>query len=115
VILDESAKAADSIRAAEVCAGKESLCFRVVKRLPKATDKRILSDELVASSSSGERRYHAERDQKQERFYCIADPSSSIMRFAASRGSGAAVIGRPIIWFPSLGLLVASGSRAVWG
>jgi hypothetical protein len=79
-VLVESAKAADSIRAAEVCAGvkpgeitifdrayvdfihlgvlnedgvfwvtrsKESLCFRVVKRLPKATDKRILSDELV--------------------------------------------------------------------
>src|SRR5258707_7693092 len=79
-VLVESAKAADSIRAAEVCAGvkpgeivifdrayidfihlgvlngdgvfsvtrsKESLCFRVVKKLPKATDKRILSDELV--------------------------------------------------------------------
>jgi len=79
-VLVESAKAADSIRAAELCAGvkpgeiiifdrayvdfvhlgvlngdgvfwvtrsKESLCFRVVKKLPKATDKRILSDELV--------------------------------------------------------------------
>jgi Transposase DDE domain/Domain of unknown function (DUF4372) len=79
-VLVESAKAADSIRAAEVCAGvnpgeivifdrayvdfvhlgvlnddgvywvtrsKESLCLRVVKRLPKGTDKRILSDELV--------------------------------------------------------------------
>ena len=76
-VLVESAKAADSIRAAELCAGvkpgeiiifdrayvdfihlgvlnedgvfwvtrtKESLCFRVVKRLPKATDKRVLSD-----------------------------------------------------------------------
>jgi DDE family transposase len=79
-VLVESAKAADSIRAAEVCAGvkpgeivifdrayvdfvhlgvlnedgvfwvtrsKESLSFRVVKKLPKATDKRILSDQLV--------------------------------------------------------------------
>ena len=79
-VLVESAKAAVSIRAAELCAGvkpgeiiifdrayvdfvhlgvlngdgvfwvtrsKESLCFRVVKKLPKATDRRILSDELV--------------------------------------------------------------------
>ena len=30
-----------------VTRGKESLCFRVVKRLPKRTHKRILSDELV--------------------------------------------------------------------
>ena len=30
-----------------VTRSKGSLCFRVVKRLPKATDKRILSDELV--------------------------------------------------------------------
>ena len=79
-VLVESAKAADSIRAAEACAGvkpgeivifdrayvdfvhlgvlnedgvfwvtrsKESLSFRVVKKLPKSADKRILSDELV--------------------------------------------------------------------
>ena len=79
-VLVESAKAADSIRAAEVCAAiqsgeivifdrayvdfvhlgvlsedgvfrvtrtKESLSFRVVKKLPKAADKRILRDELV--------------------------------------------------------------------
>ena len=30
-----------------VTRSKESLCFRVVKRLPKGADKRILSDELV--------------------------------------------------------------------
>jgi hypothetical protein len=30
-----------------VTRSKESLCFRVVKKLPKATDRRILSDELV--------------------------------------------------------------------
>jgi len=87
-VLVESAKAADSIRAAEVCAGvkpgeiiifdrayvdfihlgvlnddgvfwvtrsKESLCFRVVKRLPKATDKRILSDELVVLKNKDSR------------------------------------------------------------
>ena len=79
---------ADSIRAAEVCAGvkpgeivifdrayvdfvhlnvltedgvfwvtrsKESLCFRVVKRLPKRTDKRILSDELVVLKNKDSR------------------------------------------------------------
>ena len=82
------AKAADSIRAAEVCAGvkpgeivifdrayvdfihlgvlngdgvfwvtrsKESLCFRVVKKLVKATDKRILSDELVVLKNKDSR------------------------------------------------------------
>jgi IS4 transposase len=87
-VLVESAKAADSIRAAEVCAGvkpgeivifdrayvdfirlgvlnadgafwvtrsKESLCFRVVKRLPKGADKRILSDELVVLKNKGSR------------------------------------------------------------
>jgi hypothetical protein len=87
-VLVESAKAADSIRAAEVCAGvkpgeivifdrayvdfiplgvlhgdgvfwvtrrEESLCFRVVKRLPKATDKRILSDELVVLKNKDSR------------------------------------------------------------
>jgi len=79
-VLVESAKAADSIRAAEVCAGiksgeivifdrayvdfvhlgvlndddvfwvtrsKESLSFRVVRKLPKASDKRIVRDDLV--------------------------------------------------------------------
>src|SRR6266446_6984221 len=79
-VLIESAKAHDSIRAAELCAGvksgevvifdrayldfphlavlhedgvywvsrtKESLCFRVVKTLPKSRDKRILADQLV--------------------------------------------------------------------
>jgi hypothetical protein len=79
-VLVESAKAADSIRAAQVCAGvkageivifdrayvdfvhlgvlndegvywvtrsKEGLGFRVVKKLPKGTDKRILRDDLV--------------------------------------------------------------------
>jgi hypothetical protein len=30
-----------------VTRSKESLSFKVVKRLPKGTDKRILSDELV--------------------------------------------------------------------
>ena len=87
-VLVESAKAADSIRAAEVCAGvkpgeivifdrayvdfvhldvltedgvfwvtrsKESLCFRVVKRLPKRTDKRILRDELVVLKNKDSR------------------------------------------------------------
>ena len=79
-VLVESAKAADSIRAAEVCVGvkadeiaifdrayvdfthlcalnedgvfcvtrsKEALSFRVVKKLPKAADKRILRDQLA--------------------------------------------------------------------
>jgi Transposase DDE domain len=79
-VLVDSAKAADSIRAAQVCAGvkageivifdrayvdfvhlgvlndegvhwvtrsKEGLCFRVVKKRPKGTDKRILRDDLV--------------------------------------------------------------------
>ena len=90
-VLVESAKAADSIRAAEVCAGvkpgeiiifdrayvdfihlgvlnedgifwvtrtKESLCFRVVKRLPKATDKRVLSDELVVLKNKDSRAHY---------------------------------------------------------
>jgi hypothetical protein len=87
-VLVESAKAADSIRAAEVCSGvkpgeiiifdrayvdfihlgvlnedgvfwvtrsKESLCFRVVKKLPKTTDKRVLSDELVVLKNKDSR------------------------------------------------------------
>jgi hypothetical protein len=92
-VLVESAKAADSIRAAEVCAGvkpgeivifdrayvdfihlgvlngdgvfwvtrsKESLCFRVVKKLPKATDKRILNDELVRLKNKDSRANYPE-------------------------------------------------------
>ena len=92
-VLVESAKAADSIRAAEVCAGvkpgeiiifdrayvdfihlgvlngdgvfwvtrsKESLCFRVVKKLPKATDERILSDELVVLKNKDSRANYPE-------------------------------------------------------
>jgi hypothetical protein len=92
-VLVESAKAADSIRAAEVCAGvkpgeiaifdrayvdfihlsvlngdgvfwvtrsKESLCFRVVKKLPKATDKRILNDELVMLKNKDSRANYPE-------------------------------------------------------
>ena len=92
-VLIESAKAADSIRAAEVCAGvkpgeivifdrayvdfihlgvlnadgvfwvtrnKESLCFWVVKKLPKATDKRILSDELVVLKNKDSRANYPE-------------------------------------------------------
>ena len=87
-VLVESAKAADSIRAAEVCAGvkpgeivifdrayvdfvhlavleedgvfwvtrsKESLSFRVVKKLPKPADKRILSDEVVVLKNKDSR------------------------------------------------------------
>ena len=38
-----------------VTRSKESLCFRVVKRLPKATDKRILSDELVVLTNKDSR------------------------------------------------------------
>ena len=92
-VLVESAKAADSIRAAEVCAGvkpgeivifdrayvdfvhlgvlnedgvfwvtrsKESLSFRVVKKLPKATDKRILSDQLVMLKNKDSRANYPE-------------------------------------------------------
>jgi hypothetical protein len=92
-VLVESAKAADSIRAAEVCAGvkpgeivifdrayvdfihlgvlngdgvfwvtrsKESLCFKVVKRLPKGIDKRILSDELVVLKNKDSRANYPE-------------------------------------------------------
>jgi Transposase DDE domain len=87
-VLVESAKAADSIRAAELCAAvkpgeivifdrayvdfahlcalnddgvfwvtrsKESLGFRVVKKLPKAADKRILSDQLVVLKNKDSR------------------------------------------------------------
>jgi hypothetical protein len=87
-VLIESAKAADSIRAAEVCAGvkpgeivifdrayvdfvhlgvlnedgvfwvtrsKESLCFRVLKRRPKGSDKRILGDELLVLTNKDSR------------------------------------------------------------
>jgi hypothetical protein len=87
-VLVESAKAADSIRAAEVCAGvkpgeivifdrayvdfihlgvlnddgvfwvtrsKESLSFRLIKKLPKGTDKRILSDQLVVLKNKDSR------------------------------------------------------------
>ena len=92
-VLVESAKAADSIRAAEVCAGvksgeivifdrayvdfmhlgvlntdgvfwvtrsKETLCFGVVKKLPKTTDKRILSDELVVLKNKNSRANYPE-------------------------------------------------------
>jgi hypothetical protein len=92
-VLVESAKAADSIRAAQLCAGvkpgeiiifdrayvdfihlgvlngdgvfwvtrsKESLCFKVVKRLPKGTDKRILSDELVVLKNKESRANYPE-------------------------------------------------------
>ena len=87
-VLIESAKAADSIRAAELCAGvkpgeivifdrayvdfvhlgvlnedgvfwvtrsKESLCFRVLKRRPKGSDKRILGDELLVLTNKDSR------------------------------------------------------------
>ena len=87
-VLVESAKAADSIRAAEVCAGvkageivifdrayvdfvhlcalnedgvfwvtrsKESLSFRIVRKLPKAADKRILRDDLVVPKNKDSR------------------------------------------------------------
>lgn len=87
-VLVESAKAADSIRAAELCAAvkageivifdrayvdfvhldvlnedgvfwvtrsKESLCFRVIKRLAKARDRRILGDELVVLKNKNSR------------------------------------------------------------
>ena len=92
-VLVESAKAADSIRAAELCAGvkageivifdrayvdfvhlsvlnddgvfwvtrsKESLCFLVAKKLPKARDKRILSDELVVLENKASRANYPE-------------------------------------------------------
>ena len=92
-VLVESAKAADSIRAAELCAGvkpgeivifdrayvdfvhlgvlnadgvfwvtrsKESVCLQVVKKLPKATDKRILSDELVVLKNKDSRANYPE-------------------------------------------------------
>ena len=92
-VLVESAKAADSIRAAELCAGvkpgeivifdrayvdfvhlgalneegvfwvtrsKESLCLRGIKKMPKATDKRILSDELVVLQNKASRANYPE-------------------------------------------------------
>jgi hypothetical protein len=93
-VLVESARAADSIRAARksapesnrarllslivptlisstwtcsmangvfwVTRSKESLCFRVVKKLPKATDKRILSDELVVLKNKDSRANYPE-------------------------------------------------------
>ena len=43
-----------------VTRSKESLCFRVVKKLPKATDKRILSDELVVLKNKGSRANYPE-------------------------------------------------------
>jgi hypothetical protein len=93
-VLVESAKAADSIRAAQVCAGvkpgeivifdrayvdfvhrgvlndegvfwvtrsKEGLCFRVVKKLRKATDKRILRDDLVVLKNKESRANYPRR------------------------------------------------------
>ena len=87
-VLVESAKAADSIRAAEVCVGvkadeiaifdrayvdfvhlcalnddgvfwvtrsKESLSFRVFKKLPKTADKGILRDDLVVLKNKDSR------------------------------------------------------------
>ena len=92
-VLVESAKAADSVRAAELCAGvksgeivifdrgyvdfvhlgvlqqdgvfwvtrsKESLCLQVVKKMPKATDKRILSDQLVVLKNKASRTNYPE-------------------------------------------------------
>src|ERR1700747_2293541 len=92
-VLVESAKAADSIRAAEVCAGvksgeivifdrayvdfvhlsalngdgvfwvtrsKETLCFRVIKKLPKATDKRIFSADFVVLKNKDSRANYPE-------------------------------------------------------
>jgi Transposase DDE domain len=92
-VLVESAKAADSIRAAELCAGvkpgeivifdrayvdfvhlgvlneesifwvtrsKESLSFKLVKRRPKGTDKRILCDELVVLKNKDSRANYPE-------------------------------------------------------
>ena len=38
-----------------VTRSKESLSFRVVKKLPKGTDKRILSDELVVLKNKDSR------------------------------------------------------------
>jgi hypothetical protein len=38
-----------------VTRSKESLCFRVVKRLPKGGDKRILGDELVVLKNKDSR------------------------------------------------------------
>jgi hypothetical protein len=38
----------------------KSLCFRVVKRLPKGTDKRILSDELVMLKNKDSRANYPE-------------------------------------------------------
>jgi len=43
-----------------VTRSKESLCFRVVKKLPKATDKRILSDELVVLKNKDSRANYPE-------------------------------------------------------
>jgi Trp operon repressor len=93
-VLVESAKAADSIRAAQVCAGvkageivifdrayvdfvhlgvlhdegvywvtrsKEGLCLRVVKRLPKAADQRILRDDLVVLKNQDSRANYPHR------------------------------------------------------
>jgi IS4 transposase len=43
-----------------VTRSKESLCFRVVKKLPKPTDKRILSDELVVLKNKNSRANYPE-------------------------------------------------------
>ena len=45
-----------------VTRSKESLCFRVVKKLPKATDNRILSDELVVLKNKDSRANYGERE-----------------------------------------------------
>jgi IS4 transposase len=39
---------------------KESLCFKVIKRLPKGTDNRILSDELVVLKNKDSRANYPE-------------------------------------------------------
>jgi Transposase DDE domain/Domain of unknown function (DUF4372) len=112
-VLVESAKAADSIRAAQVCAGvkpgeivifdrayvdfvhrgvlndegvfwvtrsKEGLCFRVVKNLRKATDKRILRDDLVVLKNK-ESRAHYPRGMRRVRALVEVDGQQREMEF----------------------------------
>ena len=54
------AKPPPSFMCVWISRSKESLCFRVVKKLPKPTDKRILSDELVVLKNKDSRANYPE-------------------------------------------------------
>jgi hypothetical protein len=134
-VLVESAKATDSIRAAEVRAGvksgkivifdrayvdfvhlgvlnedgvfwvtrsKESLSFRVVKKLPKGTDKRILRDELVLLKNEDSRANNP-KPMRRVRALAEVDGEEREMEFLAIISPGA-----PAVWL----ICIAAAGRS---